>query len=68
MDHMDQLRRGLAGLPTPKNDYEIVVPEDEAAANSGVSAGGPMVEDQSDVDARVHIEAKRKHQEELKLR
>ena len=36
-----QLRAGLSSLPTPKNDFEIVVPEDE---------GGMEVEEGSDVD------------------
>ena len=30
----EQLKMGLASLPAPKNDYEIVVPEDEAGLNA----------------------------------
>jgi pre-mRNA-splicing factor CDC5/CEF1 len=46
----DQLRQGLSSLPVPKNDYEIVVPEDEEQDASAM----PMdtEEDQADVDAR----------------
>lgn len=36
-----QLRAGLSSLPAPKNDFEIVIPEDE---------GGMEVEDGSEVD------------------
>lgn len=68
MNHMDQLRRGLAGLPTPKNDYEIVVPEDEHGGESGGQGGRPMVEDQADLDDRAESDRERERQEELKLR
>ena len=52
---MDMLRRGLAGLPTPKNDYEIVVPEDELGMDTGVQGGHGVVEDQADVDDRAQV-------------
>ncbi|XP_005097398.1 cell division cycle 5-like protein [Aplysia californica] len=68
VDQMDLLRRGLAGLPTPKNDYEIVVPEDEQGAESGGQGGRPAVEDQADIDERADSERERLRQEELKLR
>ncbi|CAI9717259.1 division cycle 5 [Octopus vulgaris] len=52
-DVKDQLKRGLAALPTPKNDYEIVVPENE---NVDVEEESDQkespVEDQADIDAR----------------
>lgn len=63
----DQLKMGLAALPTPKNDYEIVVPEDEV-----LGEGEPMelgrVEDQADLDARKEAELERRRQEEMKRR
>lgn len=46
----DQLRQGLSSLPVPKNDYEIVVPEDEEQDASAISMDTD--EDQADVDAR----------------
>jgi len=54
----DQLRQGLSSLPVPKNDYEIVVPEDEEQDASAM----PMdtEEDQADVDARRQEIIKRK--------
>ncbi|GAB1598639.1 cell division cycle 5-like protein [Argonauta hians] len=52
-DMKEQLKRGLAALPTPKNDYEIVVPENESME---VEEEGEQkensVEDQADIDAR----------------
>jgi len=68
MDNMDQLRRGLAGLPTPKNDYEIVVPEDEAGDGDGGDGSRMRAEDQQDIDDMASSERERLRQEELKLR
>nr|CAG4640684.1 EOG090X02CC [Eulimnadia texana] len=67
----EQLRKGLGSLPTPRNDYEIVVPEDEAmdgsvADEKAAKGTWTSVEDQADIDAR--IEAERKKQREAELR
>lgn len=49
----EELSARLRSLPQPKNDYEIVVPEDELGVeeqqDSSVSSS---MEDQSDIDAR----------------
>ena len=49
------LKRGLAGLPTPKNDFEIVVPED---MNENVEDIDPhqYIEDQADLDDRAEAD------------
>lgn len=68
-DNLDQLRKGLAGLPEPKNDYEIVVPEDEMQQQD--SADGSQrtrVEDQADLDERVEWEREQRRLAEMKLR
>lgn len=58
----EQLKRGLNTLPAPKNDYEIVVPEEEMDEASGAVPDGEVpgtflsVEDQADVDARIEAE------------
>ena len=47
------LRHGLSSLPTPKNDFEIVVPEHED--NEGVNeseADAGYLEDAADLEAR----------------
>lgn len=70
------LREGLAGLPAPKNDYEIVVPEqqqEEMAGQGGDGSeqhlgGGTSVEDQSDVDARRVEEVQRQRAADLRRR
>lgn len=63
----EQLKMGLAALPAPKNDYEIVVPEDEARPD-GESMDTGRVEDQADLDARKEAELERRRQEEMKRR
>lgn len=61
----EQLKRGLSTLPTPKNDYEIVVPEEEMDTESGATGDGGTtgtyisVEDQADIDARIEAERKK---------
>ncbi|KAL8575347.1 hypothetical protein ACOMHN_048640 [Nucella lapillus] len=69
----EQLKMGLAALPTPKNDYEIVVPEDEqtqveAEAADGAGGGRRAVVDQADLDSRKEAELERRRQEEIKRR
>lgn len=50
------LKDGLATLPAPRNDYEIVVPDqDEEMPDAGPDEG--MVEDQADIDARAIAQA-----------
>lgn len=48
----EQLRAGLNALPTPRNDYEIVVPEGETKDEDVTSITTEIVEDQADIDAR----------------
>nr|CAG4649992.1 EOG090X02CC [Sida crystallina] len=68
----EQLKRGLSTLPVPRNDYEIVVPDDEMETDVGVPGEGDdagtsvNIEDQADIDAR--IESERKKQRELEMR
>ena len=49
-----QLRAGLSGLPVPKNDFEIVVPEDVGGmeVDEGSEVDSYYVEDASVVDGR----------------
>jgi len=54
----EQLRQGLGSLPAPRNDYEIVVPEDEE--QDGGAEQMITDEDQADIDARRQEEIRRK--------
>jgi len=47
-----ELKMGLSGLPQPKNDYEIVVPEDGEDNIEMQDDANTYIEDQSDVDKR----------------
>ena len=51
-EHLDLLKRGLASLPAPRNDYEIVVPESETMEGDDQTINTNYVEDQADVDDR----------------
>lgn len=54
------LREGLSSLPAPKNDYEIVVPDDEQE-DEPMETATLSVEDQADIDAqRIEAEKERK--------
>lgn len=63
----DSLREKLSTLPTPRNDYEIVVPEDEAD-NVESAETDQVIEDQADVDARIVAEEKATRAAELARR
>ena len=69
------MRRGLSTLPAPRNDYEIVVPEDEMEVDPSAAVDGSedgatytKVEDQADIDARIEADRKSKLEKELKRR
>ncbi|EDW79544.1 uncharacterized protein Dwil_GK20537 [Drosophila willistoni] len=61
------LRDGLSTLPTPRNDYEIVVPEQDDSEPMETSQE-PAIEDQADVDARILAEQEEKRKRELEKR
>lgn len=45
------MRAGLSSLPAPRNDYEIVVPDNESEENIDETQTN-AVEDQADIDRR----------------
>lgn len=47
-----ELKMGLSSLPAPKNDYEIVVPEDSEETVEMADDNNTYIEDQSDLDKR----------------
>ncbi|BDA46189.1 Cell division cycle 5-like protein [Coccomyxa sp. Obi] len=61
----NSLRAGLAGLPAPTNEYQIVVPELPEDKDDGDVA---MEEDAADVAARRKAAAKAKEEAELRKR
>lgn len=49
-----QLQKGLAALPSPRNDFQIVMPSNETMESEvGDSAVENYVEDQADLDERM---------------
>lgn len=63
----ESLREKLSTLPTPKNDYEIVVP-DELVDEMTDNMAEAMIEDQDDADARVTTEGDARKAAELARR
>lgn len=60
----EQLSRGLGSLPAPKNDFEIVVPEEEMEVDLPPGEGEAKgtytsIEDQADIDARIEEERRK---------
>ena len=47
-----QLRAGLSSLPAPKNDFEIVVPDQDGESHEGENMTMEFVEDAAEVDER----------------
>ncbi|XP_076655106.1 cell division cycle 5-like protein [Halictus rubicundus] len=64
----EQLRAGLSSLPTPRNDYEIVVPEGETRDENASTPATEIVEDQADIDARQQQELMEQRKRELSRR
>ncbi|RZF40584.1 hypothetical protein LSTR_LSTR007467 [Laodelphax striatellus] len=64
----EQLAAGLNSLPNPRNDYEIVVPEDELNSSDAKQTRHLSVEDQADVDARAAAALALEREKELKSR
>lgn len=64
----EQLRAGLSALPLPRNDYEIVVPEEEMDSADSKANDHLSVEDQADVDARVIAAQAAQKEKEMKSR
>uniref|UniRef100_A0A1E1XSG6 Putative mrna splicing protein cdc5 myb superfamily n=1 Tax=Amblyomma sculptum TaxID=1581419 RepID=A0A1E1XSG6_AMBSC len=60
------LLKALSSLPTPKNDYEIVVPEEDPSAQEP-AAPEAFVEDQADMDTAKEQERLEKLEAERKL-
>ncbi|XP_076655110.1 cell division cycle 5-like protein [Halictus rubicundus] len=64
----EQLRAGLSSLPTPRNDYEVVVPEGETRDENASTPATEIVEDQADIDARQQQELMEQRKRELSRR
>ena len=63
----ETLKLGLSSLPTPTNDFEIVVPETEDDTEMQDDAN-TWIEDQADVDQQTEEEFRRKREAEFKRR
>ena len=65
----EDLKHGLASLPAPRNDYEIVIPENEGMEDDVMGAeGDTFIADQADVDEKRSEEIRLERERELKKR
>ncbi len=55
-EQKNQLRHGLASLPSARNDYEIVIPEQDTSDHTNQGQSVAYIEDQADVDNRREAE------------
>jgi pre-mRNA-splicing factor CDC5/CEF1 len=63
----ENLKEQLGALPAPKNDYEIVVPEDETEMDTEDGMGASnRIADKDDIDRKAAAEAAAKRMEEFK--
>ncbi|XP_049591101.1 cell division cycle 5-like protein [Syngnathus scovelli] len=67
-ESLQQLRQGLMSLPVPKNDFEIVLPENAEKELEETEMEGGYVEDAADVEARKQAHRDAEREKELKLR
>lgn len=58
MESLNNLKKSLSSLPTPRNDYEIVVPEDEPQPMDNEHPESATTLDQADLDLMKQQEQK----------
>ncbi|KAL3050747.1 hypothetical protein OYC64_012716 [Pagothenia borchgrevinki] len=67
-ESLQQLRQGLLSLPVPKNDFEIVLPENAEKDLEETESETGFTEDSSDVEDRKQAVRDLEREKELKLR
>ncbi|XP_006784022.1 cell division cycle 5-like protein [Neolamprologus brichardi] len=67
-ESLQHLRQGLMSLPVPKNDFEIVLPENAEKELEETETETGFIEDSADVEARKQAQRDAEREKELKLR
>ncbi|XP_056147802.1 cell division cycle 5-like protein [Lampris incognitus] len=67
-ESLQQLKQGLMSLPVPKNDFEIVLPENAERELEETDTETGFVEDAADIHARKQALREAEREKELKLR
>uniref|UniRef100_A0A8C9YX20 CDC5 cell division cycle 5-like (S. pombe) n=1 Tax=Sander lucioperca TaxID=283035 RepID=A0A8C9YX20_SANLU len=67
-ESLQQLKQGLMSLPVPKNDFEIVLPENAEMELEETEAESGFIEDSAEVEARKQAIRDAEREKELKLR
>ncbi|KAJ1652272.1 Pre-mRNA-splicing factor cef1 [Dispira simplex] len=64
-----RVAQGLQALPTPKNEFEIILPDEDSLSRKGSHDGpGPMDEDAADRDTRLQQQRQIEHEKVLQRR
>ncbi|XP_076014876.1 cell division cycle 5-like protein [Genypterus blacodes] len=67
-ESLQQLRQGLMLLPVPKNDFEIVLPENAEKELEETEMETGFIEDSADIESRKQAVRDAEREKELKLR
>ncbi|CAL8298442.1 unnamed protein product [Merluccius merluccius] len=67
-ESLQQLKQGLMSLPVPKNDFEIVLPENAESGLEDTETPTGFIEDASEVEIRKQAVRDAEREKELKLR
>ncbi|XP_030604478.1 cell division cycle 5-like protein [Archocentrus centrarchus] len=67
-ESLQHLRQGLMSLPVPKNDFEIVLPENAEKELEETEIETGFIEDSADIEARKQAQREAEREKELKLR
>uniref|UniRef100_A0A4W6C2V9 Cell division cycle 5-like protein n=1 Tax=Lates calcarifer TaxID=8187 RepID=A0A4W6C2V9_LATCA len=67
-ESLQQLKQGLMSLPVPKNDFEIVLPENAEKELEETETDTGFIEDSADIEARKQAQREAEREKELKLR
>lgn len=67
-ENLQQLKQGLMSLPVPKNDFEIVLPENAESGLDDTETTMGFIEDASEVELQKQVVRDAEKEKELKLR
>ncbi|CAF0824007.1 unnamed protein product [Brachionus calyciflorus] len=65
-EFLNELKKGLSQLPAPKNDYEIVLPDEDMNEKEQHVETNGQIEDQADIEKREEEALRAKLEEEMK--
>ncbi|RNA45152.1 cell division cycle 5 [Brachionus plicatilis] len=67
-EYLGELKKSLAKLPAPKNDYEIVLPDEQSGQTEAAASMDVEEEDQADVERREEEARLARLEQQMKLK